>query len=687
MESTRPSFGTKEEFKNWCLAPTTEHIFVSAVEGLQPAVRVSEVNPAHRMSGLVLDYDALPPGPPAIIVLANAPADLRPAYVSRSYSGHVRVFYRFEEPVPLFTNDVAKEFLKKVQRELKLKKLLPGFEEAAFLDLAKHYEIGDDMTPVGEGTAIIPKSLLMAWLEDACRKHRWDKEGPTIPIDAIRVEAAKRFGPDGWPGGWGKFDVGARGPRFWDESATDMTAVIVRESGCQFFSEGGGWMSWEAIFGSDFVRRWRDDRRGAAIANLFFDGKNYWRKLPSGDWDDPTRSDIALDLRVGKHLSERKPHANANTEIDEALYAIQTMNKVKAAMPFLFRPDGPHFYNNKRYLNVSTVKPILPVADHCEWGEGFPWLAQFLYTLFDPDDQLDYFLAWLKHFYMGAVTEDPRRGLALFIAGPVGAGKTLLNKAIIGQLMGGRQDAGAFLLGGDRFNDSLFGAALWNIDDDIVPSDPRQHAAFSQMVKRIVANDSFTYRAMYHSGEDMEWIGRIVVTMNDDPESLRMLPETEINILDKIMLLKTKAPNVDNWPNDAEIAAELPFFGAFLRDWVVPDHCKPAANKSRFGVNPYKHHDLVKAAASTSRTSAFEDLLTLWREDYFENSTDTHFEGNTTKLYQSIALNESLKSLLDRLVPSQQHIGTHLNKLILRGVGYVQRTGDRTFRINRVENN
>ena len=564
IESHRPNFANKDEFRAWCNEPNTNHAFVSAVEGLQPALRVSEVNPATRMSGLVLDYDALPPGPPHIIVQANAPSDLRPAYVSRSFSGHVRVFYRFEEPVPLFTADVAKEFLKKVARELKLKKLLPGFEEPAFFDLAKHYEVGDDMTPVAGGDSVVPKALLMAWLDDACRRHKWDKEGPVIPLDALRVEASKRFGAAAWPGGWSRFELGARGPRFWDESATDLTAVIVRESGCQFFSDGGGFMSWEAIFGSDFVRKWRDDRRGAAIANLWYDGQHYWRRLPGGEWDAATRSDVSLDLFVDKRLSAKKAGSHAPSEIDEALYAIQTMNKVKAAMPFVYRPDGPIHYNGKKYLNISTTRPILPVQQVPQFfGDGFPWLAEFLHSLFDPDDQLDYFMAWLKHFYMGAVSQTPSRGLALFLAGPPGAGKTLLNKAILGQLMGGRQDAGSYLLGGDKFNEALFSAALWNMDDDIAPDDPKQHAQFSQMVKRIVANDSFTYRAMYQSGEDMQWIGRIVVTMNDDPESLRMLPATDQNILDKIMLLKTKTPTVQKWPSDEEIAAELPSFGGF----------------------------------------------------------------------------------------------------------------------------
>lgn len=678
--ATRPAFASKDEFRAWCNHPETDHAFISAVEGRTPGIRVSEVNPPVRMSGLVLDYDAVPPQSPELMLLTNAPTDLRPAWVSRTFSGHCRVLYKFATPVPLFTPDIAKAFLQRVQRELKLKKLLPGFEAESLLELHKYYEIGTDWTAVGDGSSTISENLLLSWLAEASRKHQWEKEGPVVPIEVIREAASAKFGADKWPGGWDKFDLGVRGPRFWDESAVDMTSVIVRESGCQYFSDGGGWMSWEAIFGTDFIRKWRDDRRGAAIAGIWFDGKNYWRKLPSGRWVATQRSDIQLDLMVDKKLTAKSVKAGMTSEVDGAIYDIQTLKDVRAAMPFLFQPDGIINFNGQRYLNVSGVQVTQPVVDHCDWGEGFPWLAQFLYTLFDPDDQLDYFLAWLKHFYVGGLTHNPTRGLALFLAGPVGVGKTILNKAILGQLLGGKQDAGQYLLGGDRFNDKLFEVALWNVDDEVLASDPKQRAQFSQMVKKIVANDSFTVRAMYKSGEDMQWVGRIVVTMNDDPESLQMLPETENNILDKIMLLKSKKPEVSYFASDAEIANELPFLGAFLRDWVVPEHCK---GTPRFGVSPYKHADLLAAAGSTSQTSTFEELLYIWRKDWFTNITDLDWSGNPTALLQAMMLNESIKPILERNFPNPTAIGMHMNKLIRRGTPYVFVAGHRIYGVHR----
>ncbi len=679
--ANRPALDDKEAYRAWCNDPATEHAFVSAFTGLQPALRVSETNAATHLCGLVLDYDAVPPSDPALILLNSAPHNLRPCAVSRTYSGNVRVYYQFEEPIPLFAPEIAKEFLKKVARELKLRKLLAGFEVEAMLDTSKYYEIGEDITLVGDGTATIPHNLLMAWMTDACKKHRWSKEGPVISIEDLRIEAEKKF-PNRWPGGWGTFDIGSRGPRFWDESASDPTAIIVRESGVQYFSDGGGFQTWEMIFGAAFVRNWEDNRKGAAIVNLWYDGRYYWRKLATGQWAYVMRQDMILDLVVSKHLRVKSERTGVPSEVQSALFDIQNLKSVNRAAPFIFRPDGPYYYNGKRFLNVSKVRPIMPVSDLVDsWGEGFPWLAQFFDTLFDPVDQLDYFLAWLKHFYMGAVTQDPKRGLALFIAGPVGAGKTVLNKAVLGQLLGGRQDAGKFLLRGDQFNDQLFGAAMWCVDDEVTSTDPKQRSMFTQMVKKIVANDSFTYRAMYQSGVDMEWLGRVVVTMNDDPESLQMLPETKRNILDKIMLIKVKTPSVPYWPSDAQIAAELPLFGAFLRDWVVPVRCHP--DNPRFGVSPYKHEGLLQAAGSTSVTCSFEELLKIWREEWFAaggaGEGDPYWRGNPTALHQDVARNENLRPILDRSFSSATSIGMHLNKLLKRGVLYLTNPAHRTY--------
>src|SRR5688500_16441712 len=87
---TRPEFATKRLYQEWQQQPTTEHCFFTGFEGAIPQLRISETNPAVRMSGLVLDFDAVPDIPPEQAIMARAPSSYRPAYVSRTYSGHCR---------------------------------------------------------------------------------------------------------------------------------------------------------------------------------------------------------------------------------------------------------------------------------------------------------------------------------------------------------------------------------------------------------------------------------------------------------------------------------------------------------------------------------------------------------------------------------------------------------------------
>lgn len=690
-EVHRPALADKDAFRLWCNNPTTQHAFISAVEGRIPSVRVSEPNPPSRMAGLVVDYDAVPDVPPEQAIMAKAPTDLRPAWVSRTFSGNCRVLYVFERPVSVFTPAIAQRFVEKLKAEFKLRKLLPGLDEEAVSDLAKYYEIGEDWRPIGTGTQVIPENLLLAWLLEASSKHNWNAEGPSIPIDVIRAEAEARF-PDRWPTGWSNFEIGARGCRFWDPDATDPAAAVVRESGIQYYSDGGGFMSWEAIFGAQFVRRWADDRIGNAVKRFFFDGKDYWSKDPSGVWTPKLERDVSRSLRIRDRLFTRAAKPNEPGEVDKALLEITDNRRVIAALPFVYRPDGDLTIDNDRYLNTSTRRPVSPAQQPGEWAVGFPRLANWLAHAFpvvpgvdgqpDPDRQRNHFLCYLKHFYLGALSQNPQRGLALFLAGPPSAGKNFMNK-VIGRLMGGSQDASKYLLGEDKFNDQLFQCAHWRIDDAVTNGDEREQRRFSQMVKQVVANDSLVFRRMFGSGRDLEWVGRVIVTMNNDPESLRILPQTDISILEKIMLILLQTPPPGWEMTDDQVSQELPYFAAYLRDWQPPAYALPT--DPRFGVAAYAHPDLVASANSTNATASFEELLLLWRDEYFADGGPGEdaesWTGNPTQLSQSIARNESLNRVIGRM--STVQVGMHLSKLVKIGRPYITRQADRRYVIQR----
>ena len=699
--NNRPQLADKTAYRNWCNAPTTDHVFFGAVEGRIPGLRVSETNPPSRMFGLVVDYDS-PPVPASgglgQYLHSKAPAGLCPSWYSTTFSGNVRTLYLFEEPIPVFGENIARLLLKKFYDELKLRKVHAGLDDEAVLDPSKYYEIGTDWKQVKPGEDCrIARSLLENWVAHATETHAWSREGVSIPLEDIRKEIATRFPEAQWPGGLDGFQLGARGPRFWDLGAADPTAAVVRESGMQYFSDGGGFATWEAIFGAQFVRHWRDDRIGSAIKDYYFDGKAYWKKRVDGVWAPTEERHLQETLEISHRLTGKAKAPGEISEVRQAMNTIRETKVVRSAAPLLFLPDGLVIDRGDRVLNTSTLRPVLPANTHCEWGVGFPRVANFLSQIFpaapapdgtmDLSRQLNHYLAWLRHFYLGALNQAPRRGLALFLAGPPGAGKTLLNKGVMSQLMGGSETADRFLLEGDPYNDRLFLAPLWTIDDAVGPEDLAKVKRFSHAVKQIVANDRLSYRRMYSSTYEVGWVGRLVVTMNDDPESLRVLPQTDIGgVLDKLSLLRVQKPSVPGWEmeND-DILTELPCLAAFLRDWVPPAYCVP--HDPRFGVAPYHHPSLLVAAGSSNDTSTFSELLDLWRGQWFGPSgpggSDPNWSGSPTALAQAIGRIDDLKDVARDNFKSPTVIGRHLNKMINRGSSIVTSPTPRTFVISR----
>jgi hypothetical protein len=252
--------------------------------------------------------------------------------------------------------------------------------------------------------------------------------------------------------------------------------------------------------------------------------------------------------------------------------------------------------------------------------------------------------------------------------------------------MGGCQDAQKYLLNTDQYNDKLFQVALWTVNDAVAPSDSRSQSTLSQTVKHIIANDSLIYRPMYGSGGDLEWLGRPVLTMNNDPESMKLFPHTDNNILDKLMLLLMQRIPVPGWEmTDEQIEAELPFFGAFLRDWPYPVYTLPPS--PRFGVAAYAHPDLLETAQSTSPTASFEELLSLWRNEWFAaggaGEGTASWTGSPTQLMQAIVRNETLRNIMAPEYRLPNRIGIHLNKLLAHGCSYLTNPSSRIYAISR----
>ena len=449
----------------------------------------------------------------------------------------------------------------------------------------------------------------------------------------------------------------------------------------QCFTGPKPFVPWGEIFGRKFVEEYRADTVGAAIEGVWFDGRDYWRKV-DGVWRLFKRQDIALYFRVTQGITdERAKGANAS-QLDEVLNQIQQVKNVDGAAPFIYQREDAVSFANKRYLNISRCCPVVPSEDPQLWGVNFPYIAATLDGYFDPPEQLPFFLSWLAYAYQNALAGRQRNGQAVFLAGDVNQGKTLVSNVLGGNLLGGHMDASDFLLGESRFNKELFEVGLWTVDDTVPSSDPRRQQLYSAMLKKIPANYSFQYQPKFRDQIMLPWAGRVIITCNADPESIRILPDVEMSLLDKVMLFKVATTDRDFTNAADRIRAELPFFAAFLRDYQIPEQCRGDA---RFGVKCYHHPDLIETAQQSSRTGVFLELLEMFQASVFSDAHLNEWTGSATQLLSSMLNDEITKQVAAKYTPDQ--LGRLLGKLEAQqfpGIERLPRRGlSRVWRITR----
>ncbi len=655
----------KDKYREWCKAADTDHCFFTAAIGLNSAVRVSDENPAFQLLGLVADYDApIFPEDWEKIQKSAAP-DYKPAFGSLTPSGHGRLVWLFEEPMAAPHEKLLEAFLKHAIRECRMEKLLPGFEKEALLDVAKTYDVGRDWRKVSEQT--LSPATLQHWLFKAAEKIGY--AGPAkaeVPIDRVALEVEKKF-PSRWKG---EFRLGARGVRFWDPTADNHTAAIVGDGGMITFT-GQPFVSWREIFGAKFVEEFQADRIAAATGNSYYDGKHYWQTTQEGEWVYKVKEDLVLDLKVRCGLSSSSFRGEPS-ETDRALYFIQSTNRVAKALPYVHQPSGIIRKNQKRCLNISAAQVIKPASEAGAWGERFPFIGEWLSPEFFADpgqEQWEHFMSELRHLYATAHAVAMEKGHALFFAGPTNKGKTLLQTVLIGGLLGGSCDVADYMLKQSNFNGSYFNNAVWTIDDSTPGKDPKTRVQFTAMVKKFVANSLFEFTQKFRDSADIDWRGRLLVSLNEDPESLQMLPDAQLSILDKISLFKIGARDF-KFPAkaDAVIREELPFFARWLLDWEPPAH---TGGDARYGVKEYHHPELLDTARRIGHTSEFQEILAMFRRSYFaslEAGKPRLWKGTATELIGAMMDDESVKVIMTQARVSTNRVSSELAKI--SGMGF-----------------
>jgi len=620
-----PAFKSKASYRAWCAKAKTDHIFYSTAEGRAPSKRISSENPINRVHGIVADYDAPVDWNLVDLKIGTVCKDNPPTWRSKTYSGYIRLVWEFENSVPI-APDMFSAFFKELKNTLNIHKVFAGFDSTS-LNAAQYFELGSDWHQTGGKLPNAPVQTALLKAAAVCPPQSNDT---AIPIEVVAEKVREKYGHR-WTG---EFEVGNRGPLFWVDDGVNREGCQVAEDGMICYSDraGKGFASWGDIFGADFVSDYEQKKMGTLLDEYWFNGKTFFKLLNNIAVQIP-RDQILLELRQMGFNPKQKKGA-VLSEVESALLVISNQNRIHEIAPVVFSKERIVECSGSRILNTSTIEPVEPAenGDPKNW----PFLHEWLHQLFDNSTArptIEFFFAWMKRFYEAVLDRESRQGQALILVGPTNKGKSLLSNRVISGLVGGFSDASDYLSGHTKFNKDLGRVAAWVIDDTTSASSFQDQRKATELIKRAVANPRIEYMAKYADALSIPWAGRVIMSLNMDANSLSVIPALDSSNRDKLMALKVRDDATSKFPSnkilEESIWKELPHFGKWLLDWVVPHEIE---SYGRFGIVSFIDITVSSAAYDNSSRSSVAELVEFFSKRCRQlNASMTQWVGTLTE--------------------------------------------------------
>jgi hypothetical protein len=262
------------------------------------------------------------------------------------------------------------------------------------------------------------------------------------------------------------------------------------------------------------------------VSRFFYNGTSYAIKGSSSYF---TLNEGA----VKQHLSQLRVPKKSQSEI---LCQIRDAQHVAYIGDVAGYSSGLHHCNGKQILVTTGPNIISPAKGNDQF------IHSILRDLFDDDkhpEQHGCVLDWLAHCRRAVINGRRIQSPALVMAGERGNGKSLAIE-IISRCLGGRQASGyRHLCGDSHFNKDLLGAELIVIDDPAASKDPRSRVKLAQNIKGFLFSSFIAIEGKNKDSFTCGPVQSVIFAVNEDPEHLRVLPELDETMRDKIILTKT----------------------------------------------------------------------------------------------------------------------------------------------------
>lgn len=623
---------------------TQWHVY-SAFKGENWFGQISNENPPHSCAAFVADYD-LPIAATFVEEACRQRASQKghvPKYIETTLSGHLRAVWPFAVPALISNRKFADLFLLELGKLLQVEQFLPGLDRKSY-SCEMRWTNGGWWREMEAATILSTEMITGLMITTAKRLNTGKADIPLEKLAPILLQRYPKF--EHFHGGTLKMEQ--VGIRFWDEKADNPNGAMVVDKGLYCFTGEKSLKTWEDLLTKSVVDNLRTVNYGEASKDLYFDGKHYFRKTTIG-FADMDRQDVLLHIASHGHDRAKKKD-EIMSQAENVLKFVQDKNRVDGAAPLLFRPDGIVQYQNRRVLNISRTIPTQPSDKKKVTPADFPWLTGFFNAFFaNPDKHpKEHFFAWWQRFYRGAIEHKPLNGQALFICGPKACGKNLISELILPTAMGGSApNPYKYLMGDTSFSDDIFGSPVLAINDEDAPPEFKK-GIFEQKIKALVANNEHTFHPKFMKSVRIEWDGRLIVTLNDGPKDVGLLPMLNPNTVEKIMFFLAKShdhPFHDKYRNREIVAEELPYLLRWLLD--VYEAPKSILLDDRIGVRSYHDPFLVRINRQEQTSYNLLELLAAWTSPDDWNRKVDHWSGTPTDLLRNMTQDQTLEKLLN----------------------------------------
>ena len=337
------------------------------------------------------------------------------------------------------------------------------------------------------------------------------------------------------------------------------------------------------------------------IPVFFYDGVKYHM--------DTRAEFVPMDTRsVERHMKGR---GMIREEIDRALCDIQTENFISYAGPLAGLQRGIHESGGQKLL--ATISPKIIAPQVMAWDTLKKVFSGLLYDEEHGDHQVKVFLGWLKFARESLVSGRRRPGQALAIAGPRNSGKSLLIDIAEAAMGGRRSNPYPHFTGRTNFNSDIAGAELLAVDDEAGSIDLRARKNLAAAIKSNLFSGAVRIEGKHKSAFTLRPVWRMMIALNDESESLLVLPPMTEDITDKIILLKCARRPLPMPAHTLEerdrffqqLLSELPGLLAYLERWDPPADLRD----ERCGIAAFHHPDLLSALYELSPEGQLAELI------------------------------------------------------------------------------